>query len=317
MSEGTITILGINGAVSRATAKAFLKRGWRVIGFGRSNKDPIADIEFFKGDAGSVSDMAAAIKDADIVFNGLNLPYHQWGDGAAEALTARVIEACGTTGKTMLFPGNIYNYAATDRVITPGLRQKPETERGRIRVAMEKQLAEAATRGDIRVIILRAGNFYGTDTGATDFFNALILRDFAKGKIALNSARTIKNAWAYLPDLGEAFAILGDKREEFGALENFHFKGHLKTANETFAAIQSVVPRKLTQTGYPWLMLKAMGVFMPIIRGLIEMRYIWENELGLEDPRLDAILGKNFGTSHEDALANVLARHQVGNVEAA
>ena len=308
METGTITILGINGHVSRAVAKAFLKRGWRVIGFGRSNRHPLEGVEFFRGDANSIPDMAAAISKADIVFNGLNLPYHQWGNDAAEGLMARVIKACGTSGKTMLFPGNIYNYAATDRVITPDLRQKPQTERGRIRVAMEKQLAEAATRGDIMVVILRAGNFYGSDLGG-DFFDQLILREFGKGKICLNPARTVKNAWAWLPDLGEAFAILTERRADFSPFENFHFRGHLASADETFAAIEAVVPHKLTRTGYPWLMLRAMGVFMPIIKGLVEMRYIWDNELGLEDPRLDAILGKDFGTTHENAIATLIRQH--------
>ncbi len=308
MATGTITILGINGAIGRATAKAFLARGWRVIGFGRSNRFPIEGIEFVKGDAQSISDMSAATRQADVVFNGLNLPYHQWGNGAAEGLMARVIAACGRTGKTLLFPGNIYNYAPTDRVLTPQLRQNPPTERGRIRVAMEKQLADAAGRGDVRVIILRAGNFFGTETGG-DFFDQLILRELAKGKVCLNPARGVKNAWAYLPDLGEAFAILAQRRADFAPFENFHFRGHFKTADETFAAIQAVVPRKLARTAYPWLMFRVLGVFMPIIGGLVEMRYIWDFELGLEDPRLDAILGEDFGTSYQEAIADIVRRH--------
>lgn len=309
MDKGTITILGINGHVSRAVAKAFLKRGWRVIGFGRSNKYPLAGVEFVHGDANVVADMAAAIDGADLVFNGLNLPYHQWGNGAAEALLARVIKACGTSGKTMLFPGNIYNYAASDRVITPDLPQRPETERGRIRVAMETQLREASARGDLKIIIVRAGNFYGTDLPG-DFFDQLILRDFDKGKICLNPARSVPNAWAYLPDLGEAFARLAEMRTDFSAFETFHFKGHLNTADETFAAITKAVPQTLKRTDYPWWLFSALGLFIPIMKGIVEMRYLWDHELGLEDKRLDAILGENFGSTHDEAIAAIIARRQ-------
>lgn len=307
MTTGTITILGINGAVGRATARAFLKRGWHVIGFGRSNRHPIAGVEFFAGDAENVADMSAAIGNADVVFNGLNLPYHKWGNGAAVALMERVIKACGTTGKTLLFPGNIYNYAATDRIITPALPQNPQTVRGQIRVAMEHQLKEASERGDIKVIIIRAGNFYGTELGG-DMLDLLILREFAKGKICLNPARSVKNAWAYLPDLGEAFAIVTEQRDDFEAFTNFHFKGDLKTADETFAAISAATPKKLMRTSYPWLMFSALGLVMPIMRGLVEMRYIWDSELGLEDTRLDAILGDDFGTPYADAVASVIHR---------
>lgn len=307
MTSGTITILGINGAIGRATAKAFLKRGWHVVGFGRSNKHPLPGVEFFKGDADNVADMAAAISNADIVFNGLNLLYHQWGSGAAEDLMARVIKACGTSGKTLLFPGNIYNYAASDRIITPDLNQNPQTERGRIRVAMERQLADASARGDIQAIIIRAGNFYGSEFGG-DMLDLLILREFAKGKVCLNPASKVKNAWAYLPDLGEAFAVIAEQRTQLPEFNNFHFKGHLKTADETFAAISTASSKRLSRTTYPWMLFSALGMFMPIMRGLVEMRYIWDNELGLEDPTLEAMLGANFGTPYAQAIADVVYR---------
>ena len=38
-----------------------------------------------------------------------------------------VLAALGTSGKTMLFPGNIYNFNPTDRVMTPDTPQRPQT----------------------------------------------------------------------------------------------------------------------------------------------------------------------------------------------
>ena len=55
--------------------------------------------------------MRAAIGDAEVVVNALNMRYDQWFEGRMEAQMGRVIQALGTTGKTMLFPGNIYNFA--------------------------------------------------------------------------------------------------------------------------------------------------------------------------------------------------------------
>src|SRR5688572_27790956 len=116
-----VTILGINGHIGHHAAQAFVAAGWDVTGMGRSNKQPIPSVTFIKGDAGSIDDMRRAIGDTDVVFNALNLPYHQWDKGRKEAQTERVIAAMGKTGKTLLFPSNIYNYAASDRVVTPDL----------------------------------------------------------------------------------------------------------------------------------------------------------------------------------------------------
>jgi nucleoside-diphosphate-sugar epimerase len=160
----TITILGINGHIGSAAAKAFVAAGWQVTGFGRSNKKPIAGVRFVQGDADNVEDMRRAIGDSEVVFNGLHLPYHQWTEGRMEALHTRIIEAMGKDGKTMLFPGTIYNYAAGDRYVTPDIPQRPEKERGEIRKLSEALLEAASRRGDIRVIILRAGDFYGPGT---------------------------------------------------------------------------------------------------------------------------------------------------------
>jgi nucleoside-diphosphate-sugar epimerase len=302
----TIAILGINGHLGHSVALAALGAGWRVVGFGRSNKYPIPGVEFLAGNADSPEDLSRATSEADVVLNALNLPYDKWGNGAAEALLARVIGAC--SGKALLFPGNIYNYRATDRVITPELRQEPETERGAIRVRMEQQLAAAARAGTLQALILRAGNFYGSELPG-DWFGQLILRELGKHRVALNPARSVKNAWAYLPDLAQAFVAIAEQRHSFGAFENFHFAGHLVDADQTFAAIQKAVPRKLHRVGYPWLMLRALGLFMPVIRGLVQMRYLWEHELGLSDRRLDGLLGANFGTPFDAAIAVVAAQH--------
>ena len=311
MENKTITILGVTGGIGHAAATAFLAAGWRVTGFARTNRHPIEGVDFIGGDANSVSDLRRATAQSDVVLNALNLPYHQWGNGAAEALMDRVIAA--SSGKTMLLPGNIYNYAATDRVITPDLEQHPATYRGNIRKRMENALQQAVNVGQLRAIILRAGNFYGTRVDNNDFFGQLILRDAGKGKICLNPKRDIKNAWAYLPDLAQAFVTLAEHRDSFAAFENFHFKGHLKTANETFAAIEAAAGQKLKMTGFPWTIFAAMGVFMPVMKGIVEMRYLWDNELGLVDPRLDALLGEDFGTPYDAAIATVVAPYFAQN----
>lgn len=304
MPLNTITILGVTGGVGHAAATAFRDAGWRVTGLARADRRPIEGVDFIAGNAESIDDLRAATSRSEVVFNGLNLPYHQWGDGAAENLMARVIAA--SAGKTMLFPGNIYNYAATDHVVTPATPQRPHTYRGAIRQRMESALQSAASTGNLKAIILRAGNFYGSPFGG-DFFEQLILREAEKGKICLNPNRKIPNAWAFLPDLAQAFVALAERRETFESFETFHFAGHLATADQTFAAIQKAVPhRRLKQTGYPWALLRTMGFFNPLIRGLVEMRYIWDNEIGLQDERLDKILGENFGSTHETAIARVV-----------
>ena len=107
MSKRKVVILGVNGHIGSFTARAFAEAGWEVTGMARTDKHKLAGVRFVEGDSDTVEDMRRAIGDIDVVVNALNLPYDKWDKGRKEGQMARVLEAMGTSGKTMLFPGNI------------------------------------------------------------------------------------------------------------------------------------------------------------------------------------------------------------------
>ena len=302
-----VTILGINGHIGHAAATAFAEAGWQVVGFGRSNKRPTPGVRFIKGDATKVADIRAAIADSDIVVNALNLPYHQWDKGRMEAQVATVIEALAGSGKTMIFPGNIYNYAADARVLTPDLEQRPATPRGAIRVRVEQMIRAAAEAGQLQAIILRAGDFFGPDCDG-DWFDQAILRDVGKGRGAILGTRGVGHAWAFLPDVARAMVVLAGRRAQFGAFDTFHFAGNFVTPETMTEAIAAAAPVPLKFSPFPWLALTLIGVANPLLREVAKMGYLWQKPLALKDERLDKILGQNFGTAFDEAVAQTLTR---------
>lgn len=302
MTRGKVTVLGINGHIGHHAAKAFVAADWEVAGFGRTNRHPILGVRFVAGDAGSVAALRAAVGDSEVVVNALNLPYHQWDKGRMEGLTARVIEAMGTEGKTLLFPGNIYNYAHTNSVLTPDLPQEPPTPRGEIRKRVEAMLRHAAGRNNIQLIILRAGDFFGPESSG-DWFDQVILREAGKGRAAMPGRQGIGHSWAYLPDLGRAFEKLAWHRKELGAFENFHFAGNYATPEQMSAAIRAAAPVPLKVAGFPWVILSLLGLTNPVLREVAKMGYLWQKPMELRDERLDTILGADFGTPFVEAVA--------------
>lgn len=297
-----VIVLGINGHVGHHIAKAFVAEGWDVAGFGRSNKYPVTGVRFSKGDADDVEAMRAAIGDTPLVVNALNLPYPAWDKGRKVAQTERVIAAMGK-GKTLLFPGNVYNYAATDRVITPGMAQHPQTPRGAIRVEVEQLYEAAARRGDVQVIIIRAGDFFGPESHG-DWFDLVMMTEAQKGKVQLMGRSGVAHAWAYLPDLGRAFEKLAWHRHELGTFENFHFAGHFVTPEQMGEAIRTVRPVKLGM--FPRWIIKPIGLVDPMMRELGKMAYLWDYPMQLKDERLDAILGPDFATPFGEAVAETV-----------
>ena len=305
MSKGKVTVLGSNGHIGHHAAQAFHDAGFTVIGFGRSNRQPITGVDFIKGDAASLQDLRDAIAGADIVVNALNLPYDKWDKGRAEAQLATVIAAMGSSGKTLMFPGNIYNYAATDRRIAPSTPQRPQTPRGAIRVRQEEMLAAASRAGKFQTIIIRAGDFYAPDN-VGDWYDQAMMMDAAKGKLHRMADADLGHAWAYLPDLGRAFAKLAEQRDALGRFETFHFAGHYVTHGALMQAILAASPVPLKVVPLPWIALQAMGLVSGVMREVVKMRYLWNNPMELVDPRLQALLGPDFDTAFEVAVAEVV-----------
>lgn len=302
MRNDKVTVLGSNGHLGHAAMVAFRDAGWAVTGLGRANRKPVAGTEFIAGDAGDVAAVKAAIKDADVVVNGLHLRYDQWGNGRAERQLQAVLDAMAGSGKTLMFPGSIYNYRATDRTLSPELRQSGEKPRGAIRIRLEAMLRQAAEAGDIQAIILRAGDFFGPGN-ANEWFGQAMLMDAAKGRLYHLADLELRHSWAYLPDLGRAFAALAEQRKALMPFGNFHFAGYWVSHGQVMEAIQAGLGRRMAVKPMPWWMLRAVGLIDPVMRDVYRMRYLWDNEMELVDPRLDSLLGQGFTTPFEAAVA--------------
>ena len=51
-----------------------------------------------------------------------------------------------------------------------------------------------------------------------------------------------------------------------------------------------------------------MGITNPILRDIAKMGYLWSNPMELKDDRLDTLLGPNFATPFDKAIAASIAQ---------
>lgn len=295
-----VTIFGINGRIGQEVAKAFVAAGWEVAGMGREDRVHLNGVQFVKGDAGNPADIRRAAEGADVVVNALNLPYDKWDKGRAEAQLESVLAGLKGCGATLMFPGNIYNFAAEQVVLTPDTPFRPEKDKGEIRVRMEKMLERASEKG-MQVIILRTADFYAPFATQSNFDLALMAR--IKSDVLQYPGRLdVGHSWAYLPDVGRAYVRLADVRRSLGRFERFHFQGHFASGHEMVAAVQQALPRRAKVTTVPWGLLRVIGLFVPVVREVVKMNYLWGVPHQLKDERLRAILGPDFDTPFEEAV---------------
>lgn len=315
--NGTALILGITGSVGKATARALAGHGWQLRAL---HRDPdsarqrlgegLPDIEWRRGDALHSDDVNQAAQGCDVILHAVNPPgYRNWR-GVAPPMLRASISAATSSGATLLLPGNVYNFGPDAwPVVSETSPQNPISDKGRVRAGMEQWLREAAGQG-CRSIVLRAGDFFGPGAGSSWFDNALVKPGRRVRSITYPGRHEAGHSWAYLPDLAETFARLAERRRELAAFAEFNFGGHYLEPGVGMAeAIRTAAaePRASIRR-FPWWLIRALGPFNETFRGLVEMRYLWDNSLRLDNRKLVDFLGKEPHTPLLQALEVTLAQ---------
>jgi nucleoside-diphosphate-sugar epimerase len=270
-----VLILGSNGRLGASVTKAFVDVGWDVLAQRRTSGQgalPAGATEVVV-DLLEVGCILSLVGSVDVIVHAANPPYADWRRASAALLDATIAVA-KSTGATILFPGNIYNFGPTQpgRLLedTP---QHPVSKKGQIRAQLERMLQQAASEG-VRSCVLRAGDFFGSGSGS--WFDLATVKDITKGKVTTLSPSNTKHSWAYVPDLARTFVRVAEARETLPAFSVMNFSGHTITMEEMRAALERATGRTMTLKRFPWAFIRAASLFVPRWRELHDLRYMWE-----------------------------------------
>ena len=307
-------VLGATGSFGSHVTAALLAKGWTISALAR---DPDAarrktgvnmPIEWIKGDAMVAADVAEAARGAELIVHAVNPPrYRNWA-GTVMPMLESTIAAAKAEGARIVLPGTVYNYAPD---AGPGIAedavQAPVTRKGAIRARMEERLREAAAEG-LKSLVMRAGDFFGpaADNSALAW---LVVKSGGGARAVLRPgpAKT-GHAFAYLPDLARATALVLERDGELDDFETFHFGGSWLTPLALRDAVRAASERpRLPSFPFPWLVVSAMAPFDETMREMLEMRYLWRRPIGLDNGKLVAFLGEEPRTPLVSAIQATLA----------
>jgi len=314
-TDRTALVLGVTGAAGRAVARELLARGWRVRALhrdpegARRRRGAFAGIEWLQGDAMDQVRVVSAAQGAAVIFHGVNPPgYRNWRE-LGPPMLQNTIAAAQIHGARILFPGNVYNFGPDAwPILHEDSPQNPRTRKGTIRKMMEECLRRGAGAG-ARVLVLRAGDFFGPGTATSSWFGAALVR---QGKplraIQYPGDRKAGHAWAYVPDLAATFADLAERERALPDFERLHFGGHwLEPGIEMAESIRRVAQNpRLPVHSMPWPLLRLATPFVPLFRELLEMRYLWQVPVQLDNRKLVALLGHEPHTPLDTAVRRTL-----------
>jgi nucleoside-diphosphate-sugar epimerase len=308
----TALVLGATGGIGGEVARQLSDAGWHVRGLRRSAGASSNDsIEWIQGDAMNRADVTKAAQGVSVIVHAVNPPgYKRWAELVLPMLD-NTIAAAKAEGATVVLPGTVYNFGPDAfPLIDEHSPQNPVTRKGAIRVEMEARLKRASTEG-ARVLIVRAGDFFGPKAGNNWFSQGLVKPGQPVKKIANPAAKGIGHEWSYLPDVARTMVELLARRDTLEAFASFDMGGHWDDDGMQMAsAIQRVVRQRTGNEpsigAFPWWLMTLASPFNTTLRELREMRYLWRTPVRMNNARLVKTLGREPHTPLDEAIEATL-----------
>lgn len=312
---GKVLVLGATGGIGGEVARQMRAAGWEVCALTRDvekARRENAGFSWIKGDALNRQEVLAAAHGCAVIVHAVNPPgYRNWAE-LVMPMIDNTVAAAIAEGATIVLPGTVYNFGPDAfPVLHEDSPQHPQTRKGAIRVQLEQRLEQASRQG-ARVLIVRAGDFFGARVANNWFAQGLVKPGEPVHAVSYPGAPGVAHQWAYLPDVARTVLELIERRASLDAFARFHMAGHVDTdGTQMTQAIQRVVLRRTghqPRVGrFPWWLMKLIAPFVVTVREMLEMRYLWQTPLLLDNRRLVAALGQEPHTPLEQAVEATLA----------
>ena len=248
--------------------------GWEVRALVRSATTPAEQregITWIRGDAMIAEDVRAAAQGCSVIVHAVNPPgYRRWSELVLPMLD-NTIAAARAAGATVVLPGTVYNFGpGALPLLTEKSPQNPATRKGAIRVEMERRLFDASKTG-VRVLIVRAGDFFGPTAKNNWFSQGLVKPGKSVGVVSKPNSRGVGHNWSYLPDVARTMIALLSRRERLEPFSTFHMAGHWDAdGTQMTAAIQRVVRRRTGRepriVAFPWWLISLASPLVTTFR---------------------------------------------------
>jgi len=314
MNSNTVLVLGATGGIGGEVARQLRDAGWNVRAMRRAGDQAMErrdGMVWLRGDAMNREDVMAAAQGCSVIVHAVNPPgYRRWSE-LVLPMVDNTIAAARAQGATIVLPGTVYNFGPS---AFPMLRedspQEPVTRKGAIRKEMEQHLRAATDQG-CKVIVVRAGDFFGPKAGNSWFSQGLVKPGQPVKTISVPNASGVGHQWSYLPDVARTMVALVQRRATLEPFAAFHMAGHWDAdGTKMAAAISRVVVRrgggKPSVRSFPWWLTALAAPFVPTLRELREMRYLWNMRVEMVNAKLVAALGQEPHTPLDDAIEATL-----------
>lgn len=284
------TILGAGGAIGTVLAKALKSHSTDIRLVSRNPVKVNDNDELISADLLDYEKTQKAVSGSTVVYLTAGLPYSTkiWQEKWPKIMQ-NVIDACIHHDAKLVFFDNIYMY---DKNHLDGMDEStpvnPPGKKGRVRARIASMLMENVETGRLSALIARCADYYGPSIQNTSILTETVFNNLAAGKRAFWFASdTCRHSFTYTPDAGEATALLGNTPDAFNQVWHLPTASSPPTGREWIEHIAAELKVKPKYSKLPKWAVRAMGVFMPIMRETVGMLYQYDRDYVFDSSKFE------------------------------
>lgn len=295
------------GPLGLATARALAEKGESVRLVSRTpDRERIEGVEPIAADATRLDELASAVLGAATVYHCANAPYHRWAQDLPP-LWNGILEATRRAGARLIVGTNLYAFGRpADRPLDARSAFAPCSRKGSIRADLEREALAAHDRGELRIALVRASDFYGPGVRESVIGERLIGAAVSGKPASMYGKPDVLHSYAYLPDFGTAMATIGVAGDD-GDFGRSWIVPH--DAPVTTRELEAKLARLVDGARVSFMgkgMLRFGALFVPAAREMIEMLYEFEENFVVDSSETERRFGLE-ATPIDTGLARTVA----------
>ena len=303
-------LFGASGAIGASIASELRAKGlsYRAVGRGRAELErhfgSDSRAEIVTWDPDDPDSVRAAARGIDTIFYLVGVPY--WQFELHPQLMRKTLDGAIAEGvQRIVLIGTVYPFglARAERVREDHPRE-PHTFKGRMRKEQEDLVLAAGAAGPIRGTVLRLPDFYGPHVERS-FLASAFQAAIKGGRAQLVGPIDTPHEFVFVPDVGPVAVALASEPQAYGRAWNFAGPGAI-TVRDFAERIFHAAGHKPKYIVANKTMLRVMGLFSPLMREMVEMNYLFETSVIMDDSAIHSLLGNIKKTSYDDGIRETL-----------
>lgn len=302
------TILGSGGAIGVELAKALGTYTKRIRLVSREPEKVNLTDEIFPADILDPIQLENSVRGSEIVYVTVGFPYsYKVWKATWPKFVDNLLAVCEKEGCKLVFFDNVYMYDQNSlNPMTETTPIAPSSRKGEVRARVAQAIMERTQTGRVKALIARSADFYGPSIDKTSVLTETVFKPLSAGKTAnwLGSDK-FKHSFTFTTDAGKATALLGNSESAFGQVWHLPTASNPLTGKEWVEVVAKKMGAKARHRVAPKLMVRLMGLFMPVMREFVEMIYQYDRDYVFDSSKFE----KHFNfkpTTYEEGIDQII-----------